>query len=130
MIWWFIEGVLSGQDTLGGVAFSLRDFEAVRLWAYVAVLIAALLATAGTVIFAFAPLIVGPLFGANNRTSNKVFPSQHFNPVVLLLKTSTYIEIGLFANSYFCAKPLATLWISGHAEVFAMSAQYGTSSLY
>ena len=80
LIWYFIEGVLTAQDTLCAAAFGMRDYETLRYWTFVSFFIVIFLCSAGTVGLVFSPLVIPRVFGVNVRTAIKViriFLSMH-----------------------------------------------------
>ena len=71
IVWYFIEGVLTSQDTLCATAYGRRDFDALRYWSYVSSFVVSFLCLFGTLAFLFSPVLIQRMAGTNSRTSAK-----------------------------------------------------------
>ena len=71
-IWYFIEGVLTAQDTLSAAAYGMRDYDSLRYWTYVSGFIVIIFCICGTGLMIISPLLIYRIFGLNVRTGVKV----------------------------------------------------------
>ena len=59
VIWFFIEGYLTAQDTLAANAFGMKDYKAVRYWSYISMATTGALCVFATLVSLFAEPIIG-----------------------------------------------------------------------
>jgi Na+-driven multidrug efflux pump len=69
--WYFIEGVLTAQDTLVSQAFALNDQVGVRYWSYISFGVVMMLCALSTALFVFAAIIVQFAFMITPHTAAK-----------------------------------------------------------
>ena len=87
--WYFIEGLLTAQDSLVARSFALNDRESARYWSYISCGVAILLWIPGTVLFIMAAIIIQYAFLIRAHTAVK---AAEF--LILLIP-------GLWAHSLF-----------------------------
>jgi Na+-driven multidrug efflux pump len=61
IVWYFIEGFFTAQDTLSSIAFAQRDLKAVRYWTISSLISVILLCLIATTIFIFSSYILEDL---------------------------------------------------------------------
>lgn len=66
--WFFVEGVLTAQDTLLARSSAVSDAATARYWTYIALLVVLVLSCTSTVFFAFAPLLMFRAFSIRYNT--------------------------------------------------------------
>lgn len=69
--WFFIEGMLTAQDSLVARSFALNDREGARYWSYVSFGVAVLICVPTTVLFIFAAVIIQFAFLIRPHTAIK-----------------------------------------------------------
>ena len=69
--WYFMEGLLTAQDSLVARAFALNDRESARYWSYISVSVAILLCIPATVLFIMAAIIIQYAFLIRPHTAAK-----------------------------------------------------------
>mmetsp|Transcript_26714 Transcript_26714/g.25577 ORF Transcript_26714/g.25577 Transcript_26714/m.25577 type:complete len:416 (-) Transcript_26714:154-1401(-) len=69
--WFFIEGVLTAQDTLSAQAFGMNDSFDLRCWLYVSILVTIFLCSISTVFLAFGYLVILHVFQVNQHVGSK-----------------------------------------------------------
>lgn len=88
-VWSFIEGAMTGQDTMAAHAFGRGDMRNVRYWSLVSALVTVILSSIGTIILIFSPAAMKSLFFFNSHLASKA--SQYI-----------YMQIpGLWALAFF-----------------------------
>ena len=75
IIWHFIEGVLSAQDTLVSRAFAQSYSASARYWSYISLFVVLALCTISTILFFFSPWIIEYGFSVKYHVSSKA--AQH-----------------------------------------------------
>lgn len=71
IMWYFLEGFLTAQDTLCSNAYGQGDPKALRYWCYVSMFATFFVCAAATVLFFFSELILGSFFFINFHLKTK-----------------------------------------------------------
>ena len=69
--WYFLEGLLTAQDSLVARSFALNDRESARYWSYISFAVALLLCVPATILFIFAAIIIQYAFQIRSHTAVK-----------------------------------------------------------
>lgn len=71
IVWVFVEGSLSAQDTLVSKAAALHDSVSIRYWSYVSLLFTLSLCGLSSIVFLFSPLIIPYGFLVSGHLTDK-----------------------------------------------------------
>jgi Na+-driven multidrug efflux pump len=71
MIWSFLEGLLTAQDTLTAHSFGMSDLQQVRYWTYIAAIVSVLVCIIATIIFIFSRIITITILFVNYHVASK-----------------------------------------------------------
>lgn len=113
--WYFIEGLLTAQDSLVARSFALNDREGARYWSYISFGVAVLICVPTTALFVFAAIIMQFAFQIRPHTAVK---AAEF--LILLLP-------GLWCHAFYrvfqkylqCQRKMTTPIICGAAGIVA-----------
>ena len=71
MVWSFLEGILTAQDTLSTHSYGIGDIKQVRYWLYISIIVSLIYCIIATIIFFFARIITITLLFVNYHIASK-----------------------------------------------------------
>jgi len=71
MVWSFLEGILTAQDTLSTHSYGMGDIKQVRYWLYISIIVSLIYCIIATIIFIFARIITITLLFVNYHIASK-----------------------------------------------------------
>jgi MATE family multidrug resistance protein len=100
--WFFIEGVLTAQDTLSAQAFGMNDVFDLRCWLYVSIIVTIFLCSISTVLLAFGYLVISYVFQINQHVGSKA--ALH---VILLIPNLWFLSGFRVLQKYLLAQKIS-----------------------
>ena len=97
--WFFIEGVLTAQDTLSAQAFGMNDLHNVRCWLYVSSAVSCLLCILGTILLGLGYFVIPYVFQVDPHIAFKA--AQH---VLLIIPNLWFLAGFRVLQKYFLAQ--------------------------
>ncbi len=100
LVWYFIEGFFTAQDTLCSIAFGQGDLKAVRYWTYASLGSVILLCSIATTVFVFGDLILEQLFFVSPHLRSKAALHVYIlTPSIWFLGLFRVLQKFLFAQN-------------------------------
>jgi hypothetical protein len=109
IIWTFMEGVMTAQDTLASRAFGRKEFNAVRYWSAVSLFITIILCIIATIILLLSPFIINSLYMitphlATKATIHIMISIPGFWALALFRVQQKYLQTqNIFNPSMYCS---------------------------